>query len=569
MPRTPNTKIQFFNVPWDSGYRNIRYFSSASQRDSWFAERSHITYPDYSSAVSNAQPVKDGIPYTVRNNWDTMHNYNYCRYKNEGYDGSDWQYAFITGWAYASEHSATFSFTRDAYVNNIGRMTFAKSFIERETTSTVNDLPEPIGVNRHVNRNFGNFFRGGLSFYYGIVYQGDINNPDSTQTWTGKSEIDGIDYGGMSIMLMTSYEGMIGKIVGAANAGKLSNVINTFVIPRAYISEFPNYETRVLQFNVDDYTYTRGTSYTPKNKKAQRFPFCYLVYGDYFGNVKMARWEDLNDTSVHFRYYGSATPTGYITLDIIGAKSQLTGIQTISHSVTTNLGYSLSGYQTWLALNQNNMQATNRQTYINNVAAQASAGLSIDLLQKQTSNSELRGAIGGLTNFANSAINGDLHGGINAGISAIQDYIFTESSVGNQQSYIEQSFRNQRDVNLANTQLSLNVAKTDAKELPNNGGVPSGGIAGLMSQNKLGFYAISVEPCKSEYEAIDRYFERFGYCVNRLGSPSFEFIRNHYFIKTNGMIVRGACPQQDRDVLMRIFDRGVTFWDKDDFSYTF
>lgn len=46
MPRTPNTIIQFFNVPWDSGYRNLRYFGSESSRNTWFENRTHISYPN-------------------------------------------------------------------------------------------------------------------------------------------------------------------------------------------------------------------------------------------------------------------------------------------------------------------------------------------------------------------------------------------------------------------------------------------------------------------------------------------------------------------------------------------
>jgi len=562
MGRDPNTKIQFFNVPWDEGYVNVRYFPSSSARDAWFDNRSHITYPDYTegsaSEVRHAQPVKDGVPYTIRNNWDTMYRYNYMRFKNNAYDNSEWVYGFITGWTYSSEHSSTFSWERDIWTNNIGHIVFSTGFIERETTNDVNDLPEPVGVNRHVNHGFHEFARGGASYYSGVVFQGDIDHPEGDAI--PSSNIDGVEYP-ITIAIYNNYGNLASDLKSVSEAGKASNIANTFVIPRAYVAQDVEYRSTNFTGNIIRFSYSRKEAYEPKNAKAKRYPYCYAVYGDYFGNNQMVKWEDIGGDTIPFICWTMANPTGIITCDIETSTSFLRGTQSISHSITTSLGYAINMYSAWLAQNQANIQSLCRAAYISNTLSEGSTGLQIEQNMRSNDISTAQGLLGMLGGVASGGV-GDVLGGV-------QDILFSKANMGLNNEMAERALRNQQAGVRANLRNTLNTNIANAHYLPNNGGVPSGGITSLMSQDKLGFFVYSVSPCATEYQAIDRYFERYGYCVNRFGRPTFDFIRNHYYIKTNGLAIRGTIPQHDRLSLMQVLDRGVTFWNSDTFDYEF
>lgn len=581
MPRNPQTEIQFFNIFWDSGYRNIRYFPDADTRDAWFDARVGEVFPENLEEIPHAQPVKDGVPYTVKKNWDAMHNFNYCRWRNTGYGNTGkWHYCFITGWAYASEHSSTFSFVRDVYQDNVGKISFDDMFIERESTTQVNDLPEPCSINRTVYRGLKNFGLVSSDLWYILVYQGGLLNglaPTDNDDLIGNSIVDGVQQP-ITIQLFSDTSSLIVTLASINQAGKSSNVINVYAVPKNMVTSTS--ETN-FRFKRDEFVVERTKgNYTPLNEKVNRSPFCYGVFGDFFGNEQTFKWEDANNdgSSVTFETYGSVLPSGFRQLRIKrGAPSSLYPMTGITHSITFPIGYSVSGFSAWLAQNQANIQQMAYGTHVANVAAEAQTGLAIDLMDKTQTWGNIGSALGILGGMIGSAqsqsgqknpsAGGFAIGAINSTMGGLQQMLIGQGIKDATQSNMIASLNNQKAVNLAQFNISKDTMMHNAHYVPNSGGVPTGGVGAMWASGQMSFWLVSAEPCTTERQALDRWFERYGYTVNRLGKPSFDFVRGHYFIKTSGATLHGDFPQNDRNALMNILDRGVTFWNKDNFDY--
>lgn len=520
MPRTPDTIIQFFNVPWDSGYRNLRYFSSESSRDSYFSSRSHITYPDdFSESVTHAQPVKEGVPYTVRGGWDRWHNYNYMRFKNSAYTTGKWIYCFITSWSYSSEHSATFTFSRDIWVNNVENFIFPNQFIERETTDTVNDLPEPVSVNRYICEEKKPVSLTNNELIYVALASG---LPQSGSHMTRTCYMNGTEYP-YEMKASLNYSDIDNFIQQYATEGTLDRIISVFALPATMF----RIESTMSITGVDATgTLDRHlTGYTPRHSKCYHYPYMYLEVGDYTGNRQIYKWEngfgDEYGTHFEFNLLSVASMSSFAMFQPLDSTnhSHAEGTQMLSHSVHGQIGWTADGFASWIAQNTTQIKAQQEQFII-------STGASV-----------VSGAVSG-------AVGGSMIGGIGSVVGSIGGALIGAGS------------------SIANFAISQNALLNRADYTPNPTSVPDGAILGLLCNAMGGFYYRTVRMSDSELKALDYFFDRYGYNVNRIGSLNITH-SPYYFVKTNGATVRGACPQSDRETMMEILDRGVTFWQSD------
>ena len=114
--------------------------------------------------------------------------------------------------------------------------------------------------------------------------------------------------------------------------------------------------------------------------------------------------------------------------------------------------------------------------------------------------------------------------------------------------------------NIATAQLV--AKKQDAEHQPSNlrGQVMSYGL-----NSSLGLIGFSVfEKCiRSEYaKMIDDYFEKYGYAVRQLITPSIVTRPHWTYLKTCGCIIDGVINAQDAQTIKGIYDNGITTWKK-------
>lgn len=114
--------------------------------------------------------------------------------------------------------------------------------------------------------------------------------------------------------------------------------------------------------------------------------------------------------------------------------------------------------------------------------------------------------------------------------------------------------------NIATAQLV--AKKQDAEHQPSN---MRGQIMAYSFNTALGEIGFAVlEKCvRKEYaQMIDDYFEKYGYAVRRLITPSI-LARPHWtYLKTCGCIIDGVINAQDAQTIKGIYDNGITTWKK-------
>ena len=86
----------------------------------------------------------------------------------------------------------------------------------------------------------------------------------------------------------------------------------------------------------------------------------------------------------------------------------------------------------------------------------------------------------------------------------------------------------------------------------------STGSLSLLAKSDFKFYHQQI---KSEYaRAIDEFFSRYGYKVNRVKLPNHTGRENYNFIKTQNCLCVGDIPSTDLEEIQSIYDKGITFW---------
>lgn len=114
--------------------------------------------------------------------------------------------------------------------------------------------------------------------------------------------------------------------------------------------------------------------------------------------------------------------------------------------------------------------------------------------------------------------------------------------------------------NIATAQLV--AKKQDAEHQPSNMRGQIMAYSFNAAQGEIGFAVL--EKCvRKEYaQMIDDYFEKYGYAVRRLITPSI-ITRPHWtYLKTCGCIIDGVINAQDAQTIKGIYDNGITTWKK-------
>ena len=114
--------------------------------------------------------------------------------------------------------------------------------------------------------------------------------------------------------------------------------------------------------------------------------------------------------------------------------------------------------------------------------------------------------------------------------------------------------------NIATAQLV--AKKQDAEHQPSNMKGQIMAYSFNTAQGEIGFAVL--EKCiRKEYaQMIDDYFEKYGYAVRRLITPSI-ITRPHWtYLKTCGCIIDGVINAQDAQTIKGIYDNGITTWKK-------
>ena len=100
-----------------------------------------------------------------------------------------------------------------------------------------------------------------------------------------------------------------------------------------------------------------------------------------------------------------------------------------------------------------------------------------------------------------------------------------------------------------------------------NGNTNSGDVTYALEETTFTAYQMSV---KQEYaEIIDKYFDMFGYKVNKVKVPNIIGRSKWNYVKTVDCNFEGDIPQQFLQIIKQMFNNGITLWHDPQYMYDY
>jgi hypothetical protein len=87
-----------------------------------------------------------------------------------------------------------------------------------------------------------------------------------------------------------------------------------------------------------------------------------------------------------------------------------------------------------------------------------------------------------------------------------------------------------------------------------------------VSTETQGFYFAHKVINESSARVIDSFFDRFGYAIKKITSVSRKNRKYFTYIKTVGCTLHGSVPAEDEDLICKLHDNGITYWDSSETS---
>lgn len=564
---SPSGKILFGSVPWDSGYSNVRLYTSLEEQYGDIAARMTLSSDSYTYIGRNRR-LKVAIEA------DRLYHCNYCMYRNESLtDG--YIYCFVGDVKYINDHTSEITLDTDVFQTYLYGVDWQipACFIERETTPGEDarymlseEPPFPLvyvgdGVSR---KTFG---VGGFIVMTSARPERNGNVVDDVlnpQGYYAKPIAMTVNKGIASGCAMYYFpvnttaggsEDMEAFLQELTFAGSVESIVAIFTVPAFAASMCGGGGRVTVQGGTDielasqldlPIPANKGTlnGYTPRNAKLRYYPYSFAELGDGQGQRVQLRYELMDETtSVRVKYalnplcQAFAFPYGYrgIALDYddgIVVKAGALG------SWTNN------AFQNWVGQNAGTIALT--------VAGVALAGLE-----------------GGTTLAAASSELG--------GLAAMEGFAHADGA------------------DLASKAArQMGNAGRGAKTLKGAGAAAAGGAAGMVNASKqptttrgqvngetlfsTGAQGVFINRIcvKAEVaQQIDQFFDRWGYAVERIEAVDITSRPSWNYVKTGGAAPRSlnagagpaapfargrGTPADALDVIRRAFDGGVTFW---------
>lgn len=124
------THVRLLNVPWDSAYRDVVAWSSAEERDTWFANKEGAWFN------SNFQNLRPGEPISVPVPYSSVYKFNYIVVTNPQQPVDDEgparsYFYFVTSAQYLSPQATRLTVQLDVMTTYAGDITYGRAYVDR------------------------------------------------------------------------------------------------------------------------------------------------------------------------------------------------------------------------------------------------------------------------------------------------------------------------------------------------------------------------------------------------------------------------------------------------------
>jgi len=291
--------------------------------------------------------------------------------------------------------------------------------------------------------------------------------------------------------------------------------------------------------------------YIPRNKKLFCSPYNEMYVTNNTGNEAQYRFEDFSNPNVRdscmFSIWGnlSMNPGMYCAPMFYNGNGYMAGAIDDELVVTgfPMCSYAIDSFKAWLAQNAGMIGAT---------AGSLVAGWASKIASAYaTSAMGLQGA--GLM----SANAGPVVAGVNPAGYMGKHMSYSPTEGANIRSYLsgnQQSFTGMIGATLG----ALGTLYDHSRRPPQSHGANNGNLAYQAGQLTFSWYYKQIKP---EYaEIIDKFFDMYGYKVNRVGKPLIKPRPKYWYVKTIGCSLKDTIPNDYLKTIESIYDKGIRFW---------
>ena len=547
---TPSTDLYLLKVPLEINDINQLDFANATAQFNYFNSLPKMVVDDFTY-----QRKDSTIRFPAQ--YDEVITYNYVMYRNDAYSDK-WFYAFITNMEYVNDNMTLITIKSDVWQCWQFDLTYKPCLIDREhvndDTVGKHTLPEGLELGEFVvNGNTLNFLED-VSDFCVVAEVSQIDNDGESGTLSHTWEdgqgyeynptptLNGVIRGTTPLIL--SYNSTTAPSFSDLrklydDAGLSESIINVYLLPLDIVRFHGNLEGKYLTLTytkgVNSYSVehifvpnsssgvtqlktislqkptslagsTTGTGYVPRNAKLLTYPYCYFNISNNAGTSFPFHYEDFDSTDVVFKTEGTFGVSGNFKAIPQNYKRLGTSNNAMDYSVTGAKmpvgSWKSDSYTNWLTQNAVNMETQWRSTLI-------SAGVD---------------TVGGF--MVGQPVLGAVAGG----------------------------------KELISTAREQHLAKTQANFTPDqvHGNTNVGDFTWAKYRSRFTYIPMSI---KKEYsEAIDSFFDQFGYKCNLVKIPNITGRRNWNYVKTVGCYIEADIPQEDLAEIKGMFDRGITIW---------
>lgn len=518
----PKTDIRLLTgVPLDTTYNHTIRFTDATAQSTYFANKTkhHLSRQTY-------QRVQRGYA-KVQLSADDCYDCNYMMFRNTSY-GSKWFYAFITGVEYLNDNACYITFVLDVIQTWWFEFTIRDSMVVREHSATDeigdNILPEPVKLGEYVEGSHGT----GINIMKPLsVVVAICDNNERTVGGLFEGVFSGCVYYAFECGTQSQMDALKELVIRYTESP--DSIVAMWMCPTMFIGtksddnkiqateKGASYDSDETFIKPVDPATTSLNGYKPKNNKLYTYPYNYFQFDNGVDNSLVLRYEFFENLTPRFRIEGTKNtpvkacvfPTHYK-----GSGENPYRMESLNMMDFPLCSWNNDAYKVWLAQN----------TYINKVK------------MAQTVVNSTVSTVSGMTT---SALSGNIAGVVGEAVNAI-------SQPANE--YINQT---------------LNEYSASIQADLFRGTLGNSNLLVAQGENKL-FYRRMCIPY--EYaRSIDTFFTMFGYACNRVKQPnvcSGKGLRPHWnYIQTSGCVARGSVPSPDMQIICKIFDSGITFWE--------
>lgn len=571
--------IRLINVPFNSDYKNTRWFDSLSEQTTYFLNKSAIFTIDQ----FNFQRINGSYVVRVNKNIDSLWGTNYLLFQNADYNNK-WFYAFVDQLEYINKNVTHIHFEIDVFQTWLFDINFKPSFVIREHrplwngdgSPVINTVDEGLAYGTEYDTQDVNIFQPNNGYKWLVIvsktpmHEGSPTSITPTVIGTPQplsvylvpfKDDDTVPSVDMVKQQMTA---LISKPTDVlknlyTSSDAVNNIVALYVteytgIPFTLTSgspdimQFPDdgndiqavvvagssnihmlYVAKVLNF--DSLSQDMGSKYDGfapvTESKLMMYPYCQTIIDDFKGNRMTLKNEYINNTNLLLLVKGSLGTSNYVSYGVDDynytadgtAKERVSNESALINNNPADVPIITDQLAAYLQGHRNSLANQKQQIEWNGVT----------------------GAVGNALGGIGSALSGNALGAAASATGIVK-------GAGDTVLKLQGIEAKQQDIANLPPQLAKMGSNTSY----------------LYGNNYNGVYVMKKQ-IKAEYrKKLSDFFNMFGYKTNEVKVPNFHTRQSWNYVQTQSCIITGNFNNEDLQEIKNVFDNGITLWHTDD-----